>query len=78
MRNRHGPEVNLKIGFRNNTCNLDLLVGGTIRTSNNNTHNNNIVRRQEGVWKEGNQGWGTNTLMRTVKETHNFKLREKA
>ena len=29
-----------------------------------------------GVRKEEIQQWGTNTLMRTVKQTHNIKLRE--
>ena len=31
---------------------------------------------KEGVRKEEIQQWGTITLMRTVKKTHNIKLRE--
>ena len=45
--------------------------------SNNNNNNNNNGRRQGGVRKEEIQQWGTITLMRTVKKTHNIKLREK-
>ena len=38
---------------------------------------NNSKAAGKGVWKEQIQQWGTFTLMRTVKKTHNFKLREK-
>ena len=44
---------------------------------NNNNNNNNNGRRQGGVRKEEIQQWGTNTLMRTAKKTHNFKFMEK-
>ena len=40
-------------------------------------NNNNNGRWQGGVRKEEIQQWGTITLMRTVKNTHNIKLREK-
>ena len=63
----------VKIGFQKNSCNLKLLVGGIIQQQNN----NNNGRRQGGVRKEEIQQWGTITLMRTVKNTHNIKLREK-
>ena len=62
----------VKIGFQKNTCNLKLLVGGILQSTTNNNG-----RRQGGVRKEEIQQWGTNTLMRTVKKTHNIKLREK-
>jgi hypothetical protein len=45
--------------------------------SYNNNNKNNTGRRQGGVRKEEIQQWGTITLMRTVKKTHNIKLREK-
>ena len=44
---------------------------------NDNDNNNDNPRRIRGVRKEENQQWGTNTLTRTVKETHNLMLREK-
>ena len=44
--------------------------------NNNNNNNNNHGRRQGGVWKEEILQWGTITLMRTVKNTHNIKLRD--
>jgi hypothetical protein len=47
-----------------------------VTKNNNNNNNNNNGRRQGGVRKEEIQQWGTITLMRTVKNTHNIKLRE--
>ena len=44
---------------------------------NNNNNNNNYGRRQGGVRKEEIQQCGTIALMRTVKNTHSIKLREK-
>ena len=52
------------------------IVAGSNNDDDNDDDNDN-PRRIRVVRKEENQQWGTNTLTRTVKETHNLMLREK-
>ena len=61
------------------SCNVvkTLLVKDVNLAMRDHTITTNNGRRQGGVRKEEIQQWGTNTLMRTVKKTHNIKLREK-
>ena len=65
----------VKIGFQKKYVYLETVSGEG--SCNNNNNNNNNGRRQGGVRKEEIQQWRTITLMRTVKKTHNIKLREK-